>query len=88
MDSKVSLKQRPPDFFLPVTESLHQWQQNPAYGALFGDLAPYRPPRAILADEIHLYTTSTAPRSDMPCAARWRGRPSMRLENLAPWPSA
>jgi hypothetical protein len=24
--SKVSLRQRPPDFFLPVTESLHQWQ--------------------------------------------------------------
>ena len=54
--SKEALRQRPPDFFLPVTESLHQWQQNPAYGVLFGDLAPYRPPRAILADEIHLYT--------------------------------
>jgi hypothetical protein len=54
--SKEALRHRPPDFFLPVTESLHQWQQNPAYGALFGDVAPYRPPRAILADEIHLYT--------------------------------
>ena len=54
--SKVTLQQRPPDFFLPVTESLHQWQHNPAYGALFGDLAPYQAPRAVLADEIHLYT--------------------------------
>jgi hypothetical protein len=54
--SKVGLQQKPPDFFLPVTESLHQWQQNPAYGALFGDLPPYQAPRAVLADEIHLYT--------------------------------
>lgn len=54
--SKLALQQQPPDFFLPVTESLHQWQQNPAYGALFGDIAPYLPPRAVLADEIHLYT--------------------------------
>ncbi len=56
MGSKEAVRQRPPDFFLPVTESLHQWQQNPTCGTLFGDLAPYRPPRAILADEIHLYT--------------------------------
>lgn len=54
--SKLALQQQPPDFFLPITESLHQWQQNPAYGALFGDVAPYQPPRAVLADEIHLYT--------------------------------
>jgi hypothetical protein len=54
--SKTGLRESPPDLFLPITESLHQWQQIPAYGALFGDLAPNRPPRAILADEIHLYT--------------------------------
>ena len=54
--SKATLRQRPPDLFLPVTESLHQWQQEPAYGVLFGDVARYRAPRAVLADEIHLYT--------------------------------
>lgn len=45
-----------PTTLAKIHESLHQWQQNPGYGALFGDLAPYRPPRAILADVIHLYT--------------------------------
>ena len=54
--SKAGLRQNPPTFFLPVTESLHQWQQDPGYGVLFGDVPPYAPPRAILADEIHLYT--------------------------------
>lgn len=54
--SKAGLVRTPPHFFLPVTESLHQWLQNPRYGALFGDVEGLSPPRAILADEIHLYS--------------------------------
>ncbi len=54
--SKEALATRPPALFLTVTESLHQWMQNPDYGSLFGDLPSFAPPRAVLADEIHLYT--------------------------------
>jgi hypothetical protein len=54
--TKEALGQRPPDFFLPVTESLHQWMHNPETGALFGDGTRAAPPRALLADEIHLYS--------------------------------
>lgn len=57
--SKEGLRHQPPTFFLPVTESLHQWQQDNRYGALFGDRAEcdrFAAPRALLADEIHLYT--------------------------------
>ena len=54
------MKADPPHIFLPVTESLHQWMQRPEYGPLFGDLAHVpgapAPPRAVLADEIHLYS--------------------------------
>jgi hypothetical protein len=53
--SKEGLVARPPDFFLPVTESLHQWLHDPKYGPLFGDMPSFVPPRALLADEIHLY---------------------------------
>jgi hypothetical protein len=52
--SKKGLCATPPSLFLPTTESLHQWQHDPRYGALFGDGGT--PPRAVLADEIHLYT--------------------------------
>lgn len=52
--SKQGLCATPPSLFLPTTESLHQWQHDPRYGALFGDRGT--PPRAVLADEIHLYT--------------------------------
>lgn len=52
--TKAGLRESPPTFFLPVTESLHQWQSTPEYGAIFGDGGS--PPRAILADEIHLYS--------------------------------
>jgi len=54
--TKAGMRARPPHFFLPVTESLHQWQQDSQYGALFGDRTEFAPPRAVLADEIHLYT--------------------------------
>jgi hypothetical protein len=54
--SKEALAAHPPALFLTVTESLHQWMQNPDYASLFGDLPSFSPPRAVLADEIHLYT--------------------------------
>jgi len=54
--SKAQLRDRPPSLFLPTTDSLHQWLHDPRYGALFGDDPRYAPPRALLADEIHLYT--------------------------------
>lgn len=43
----------PPSFLLMVTESLHGWMQDPRYGKIFGDQRSA--PRAVLADEIHLY---------------------------------
>ncbi|MDB5414227.1 MAG: hypothetical protein JWR10_2562 [Rubritepida sp.] len=54
--SKAKLRQRPPSLFLPTTDSLHQWLHDPRYGALFGDCSDFAAPRALLADEIHLYT--------------------------------
>lgn len=54
--SKRSLRQQPPTIFLPTTDSLHQWLHDPRYGRLFGDDAEFAPPRAMLADEIHLYS--------------------------------
>lgn len=54
--SKDGLCETPPDFFLPTTDSLHQWLHTPKYGILFGDKEGYSAPRAVLADEIHLYT--------------------------------
>lgn len=54
--SKAQLRDRPPSLFLPTTDSLHQWLHDPRYGALFGDEPRFAPPRALLADEIHLYT--------------------------------
>ena len=54
--SKAQLRERPPALFLPTTDSLHQWLHDPRYGALFGDDPRFAPPRALLADEIHLYT--------------------------------
>lgn len=52
--TKQGLCRTPPSLFLPTTESLHQWQHDARYGVLFGDGGV--PPRAVLADEIHLYT--------------------------------
>ncbi len=54
--SKEGLRAEPPAFFLPTTDSLHQWMHNPIYGRLFGDDPDFAPPRAIIADEIHLYS--------------------------------
>lgn len=54
--SKQQIRERPPALFLPTTDSLHQWLHDPRYGALFGDNPRFAPPRAFLADEIHLYT--------------------------------
>jgi hypothetical protein len=54
--SKAGLRERPPHFFLPVTESLHHWMRNDQYGRLFGDDREYLAPKALLADEIHLYS--------------------------------
>lgn len=54
--SKRTVRQHPPDFFLPVTESLHQWLHDPAAGRLFGDRDGFLPPRALVADEVHLYS--------------------------------
>jgi hypothetical protein len=53
--SKEGLKNNPPDFFLPVTESLHQWLQRHEYTSIFGN-NDFSPAKAILADEIHLYS--------------------------------
>lgn len=52
--TKEALRATPPSLFLPTTESLHQWLNDKRYGRLFGDLGDG--PRAVLADEIHLYT--------------------------------
>jgi hypothetical protein len=54
--SKAGLREHPPSLFLPTTESLHQWLHNGNYARLFGDDPRFPPPRALLADEIHLYT--------------------------------
>jgi hypothetical protein len=54
--SKAQLSDRPPALFLPTTDSLHQWLHDPRYGSLFGDNPRFAAPRAVLADEIHLYT--------------------------------
>jgi len=52
---RQQLLRQPPDLLVIVTESLHQWQSNPDYGAVFGDRLNSGP-RVILADEIHLYS--------------------------------
>lgn len=54
--SKARLSECPPHFFLPVTESLHHWMRRDLYGRLFGDDREFHAPRALLADEIHLYS--------------------------------
>lgn len=54
--SKLKLAETPPSLFLPTTDSLHQWLHDPKYGRIFGDDTDCAAPRALLADEIHLYT--------------------------------
>jgi hypothetical protein len=53
--SKQGLATTPPGLLLVTTESLHQWLQDPAYAAIFGN-QNWPAPRAVLADEIHLYS--------------------------------
>jgi hypothetical protein len=53
--TKRMLGDCPPDIFLPTVDSLHQWLHNSDYGSIFGDSPGFLAPRAILADEIHLY---------------------------------
>lgn len=53
--TKRGMKANPPTFFLPTVDSLHAWLQDPAAGKIFGDGAE-SPPRALMADEIHLYS--------------------------------
>lgn len=53
---KARLRESPPALFVSVTESLHQWQHDPEAARLFGDVAGYAAPRAVVADEIHLFT--------------------------------
>lgn len=54
--SKHALRETPPALFVITTDSLHQWMHNPSAGRLFGDDSAYAPPRAVMADEIHLYS--------------------------------
>jgi hypothetical protein len=54
--TKAGLARTPPNIFLPTSDSLHQWLHAPHYGSLFGDRDGWAPPRALLADEIHLYS--------------------------------
>lgn len=53
--TKDGMKASPPTFFLPTVDSLHVWLQDPAAGRMFGD-RDLPPPRALMADEIHLYS--------------------------------
>ena len=54
--SKNGLRETPPALFIITTDSLHQWMHNPIAGRVFGDDPAYAPPRAVMADEIHLYS--------------------------------
>lgn len=53
--SKQGIARTPPTFLLPTVDSVHQWLHDRRYGAVFGDGARAVGPRAVLADEIHLY---------------------------------
>ncbi|MEJ1938796.1 hypothetical protein WDZ92_52030, partial [Nostoc sp. NIES-2111] len=54
--SKATLRENPPALFLPTVDSLHQWMHDRRYGRIFGDDGGFASPRAVLADEIHLYS--------------------------------
>src|SRR5262249_24068330 len=54
--TKKGLSVSLPDFFLPVPESLHQWHPDTRRRRLFGDDPAFTAPRAVLADEVHLYS--------------------------------
>ncbi len=54
--SKEKLQRTPPAFFLPTTDSLHQWMHDRNYGRIFGDDPNWFTPKVLIADEIHLYS--------------------------------
>ena len=47
---------QPPALFLPTADSLHQWLHDPRYGRFLAMILDFAPPRALLADEIRLYS--------------------------------
>jgi hypothetical protein len=53
--TKEGVQNRPPDFFLPVPEPVHQWPHGPGVWRVFGDAPSVPGPRAVVADEIYLY---------------------------------
>ena len=55
--TKDALETHAPSLFLITADSLHQWlSKSEKYGKLWGDTPDTTPPRAFLADEIHLMT--------------------------------
>ncbi|MCA9713746.1 MAG: DEAD/DEAH box helicase, partial [Myxococcales bacterium] len=54
--SKRGLGKADTNLFIMTTESLHSWLHSHWRGRLFGDAKNVPPPRALLADEIHLYS--------------------------------
>lgn len=54
--SKKGLGKIGAGIFITTTESLHSWLHSQHRRRLFGDLGGLQPPRALLADEIHLYS--------------------------------
>ncbi|KIG17587.1 DNA helicase [Enhygromyxa salina] len=54
--SKRSLGKVDTSIFITTTESLHSWLHSQWRGRLFGDARGVLPPRAVLADEIHIYS--------------------------------
>lgn len=54
--TKEAIWHRPPSFFIPTVDSLHQWMHDVRCATVFGDGAIG--PRAMLADEIHLYAAT------------------------------
>ncbi len=54
--TKAKMRSNPPTFFLPTTDSLHQWMHDARAGRIFGDDPDFAAPRALVADEIHLYS--------------------------------
>ena len=55
-----------------------------AYGRIFGDTPPFGAPRAVLADEIHLYSLSTGHRSGTRSSDSWAERESTTSTDRPP----
>ncbi|MED5370938.1 MAG: AAA domain-containing protein [Myxococcota bacterium] len=54
--TKKSMGRRAPTLLILTTESLHGWLHSHWRGRLFGDAPDSAAPRALVADEIHLYS--------------------------------